>query len=433
MPIVQEIKVPLLSVNDTALTVVDLPFAPGSPVKKGDIIVVFESSKTTYDVLAEAEGFMSYTCETGDDYEVNEVIALIYSSKEELPLLPEVKKHKAVTVADKEHREEAAAIWEGDTLFSPAAMVLMKKSGLDTAVFRGRDFVSKTDVEEKLGISKKTIPQKDAAKNIAILPIDTDKVIVEKLSSNKKREIDYLSSVQQTGLTSTINTIVETDGLFVHINKSLQFLKNSLLPVVIYETARLLEKYKALNAYFTGDSVAFYKQVNIGFAIDIDKGLKVPVIKNASVKSMQETEAALMELSNKYLDDGLQIEDLSDITFTITDLSGEGVSFFRPLINMMNSAILGVSAVDEKLQRSILTVTFDHRVTEGKLVAQFLQELKNRIESYKSAHYLHANQSITCFKCFKSLQEDLSDVGFTKCITPKGEEAYICQSCFKGF
>ena len=148
---------------------------------------------------------------------------------------------------------------------------------------------------------------------------------------------------------------------------------------------------------------------------------------------MQETEAAIMELSNKYLDDALLIDDLSDITFTITDLSGEGVSFFRPLINMMNSAILGVSAIDEKLQRSILTVTFDHRVTEGKLVAQFLQELKNRIESYRSAHYVHANQSITCFKCFKSLQEDLSDVGFTKCITPKGEEAYICQSCFKGF
>jgi len=433
MPIVQEIKVPLLSVNDTSLTVVDLPFAPGSPVKKGDIIVVFESSKTTYDVLAEAEGFISYICETGEDYEVNEVIAHIYSSKEELPLLPEVKKHQAVTVADKEHREEAAAIWEGDTMFSPAAMALMKKHQLDSTVFSGRDFVSKTDVEEKLGISKKATTKKEAVKTVSILPTDADKVIVEKLSSNKKREIDYLSSVQQTGLTSTINTIVETDGLFVHINQSLQFLKNSLLPVVVYETSRLLEKYKELNGYFTGDSVAFYKQVNIGFAIDIDKGLKVPVIKNASVKSMQETEAAIMELSNKYLDDALLIDDLSDITFTITDLSGEGVSFFRPLINMMNSAILGVSAIDEKLQRSILTVTFDHRVTEGKLVAQFLQELKNRIESYRSAHYVHANQSITCFKCFKSLQEDLSDVGFTKCITPKGEEAYICQSCFKGF
>lgn len=434
MPILQEIKVPLLAVNDTALTVVDMPFEQGSAVKKGDIIIVFESSKTTYDVVAEAEGFISYLCETGEDYEVNEVIANIYSSKEELPSIPALKNKKVITVADKEHFEDAAAVWEGDTMFSPAAMQLMQANNISTVVFKGRDFVSRADVEEKLGITKKIKSNKSTGnKPVQVLPTDADKVIVEKLSSNKKREIEYLSNIQQTGLTSTINTIVETDGVFVHINQSLQYLKNSLLPVIIYETARLLEKYAALNAYFTGDSVAYYKQVNIGFAIDIDKGLKVLAIKNASAKSMKEVETGIMDLSNKYLDDALLLEDLSDITFTITDLSSEGVSFFRPLVNMMNSAILGVSSIDEKLQRCILTVTFDHRVTEGKLVAQFLQELKQRIESYKSSFHTHSNQAITCFKCFKSLKADLSDVGFTKCITPKGEEAYICQSCLKGF
>ena len=434
MPIVQEIKVPLLAVNDTSLTVVELPCAPGSQIKRGDIIIVFESSKTTYDVAAEADGFISYLCETGEDYEVNEIIANIYSTVQELPALPEAKSKKAATVASKEHFEEAEAIWEGDTMFSPLAIQLMKANNISMGVFKGKDFVSKTDVEEKLGIAKKTNIKKTAAnKTTQLLPTDTEKVIVEKLSSNKKREIDYLSSIQQTGLTSTINTIVETAGVFVHINKSLQYLKNSLLPVIIYETARLLQKYKELNAYFTGDSVAFYKQVNIGFAIDIDKGLKVLAIKNAAAKSMQETEAGIMDLSNKYLDDALLVEDVSDITFTITDLSSESVHFFRPLVNMMNSAILGVSSIDEKLQRCILTVTFDHRVTEGKLVAQFLHELKDRIESYKSPHFTNTNQHIACFKCMKELKDDLSDVGFTKCITPKGEEAYICQSCLKGF
>ena len=81
----------------------------------------------------------------------------------------------------------------------------------------------------------------------------------------------------------------------------------------------------------------------------------------------------------------------------------------------------------------MLTLTFDHRVTEGKLAAQFLGELKGRVESYQSKYYPQLNQQISCFKCFKLLQEDLSDVGFVKCITPKGAEAYICQSCLKGF
>ncbi len=433
MPIVQEIKVPLLAVNDTTLTVVDIPFKHGHHVKKGDIVIVFESSKTTYDVIAEAEGYISYLCETGEDYEVNAIVANIYSTVEELPAVSEEKKKKAITVAAKEHFEEATAVWEGETMFSPAAIALMKVNNIGTEAFKGKDFVSKADVEQKLGIGKKVTGKKQTVQAAQLLPTDAEKVIVEKLSSNKKREIEYLSSIQQTGLTSTINTIVETQGIFVHLNQSLQYLKNSLLPVIVYETARLLLQYKELNAYYTGDAIAYYKHVNIGFAIDIDKGLKVLKVKEAVSKTIRQVEDDIMALSNKYLDDSLQVDDLTDISFTITDLSSEGVSFFRPLVNMMNSAILGVSSIDEKLQRCVLSVTFDHRVTEGKLVAQFLNELKERLESYKSNYAASPVADISCFKCFKMLKDDLSDVGFTKCITPKGEEAYICQSCLKGF
>ena len=140
----------------------------------------------------------------------------------------------------------------------------------------------------------------------------------------------------------------------------------------------------------------------------------------------------IINLSGKYLDDTLHYDDVAGVTFTITDLSSEEVAFFRPLVNFMNSAILGISAIDEKLGRCIFTVTFDHRVTEGKLVARFLKELKARLESYRSVHFTKP-VSVKCFKCLKSLSDDLSDVGFAKCITPAGEEAYICQGCLKGF
>lgn len=429
---VQEIKVPLLAVNDTSLTVVDIPFTHGAAVKKGDVVVVFESSKTTYDVVAETDGYISYICETGEDYDVNAVIANIYNTPEELPTIKQEQQQKVMPLAVKEHLAEAIAVWEGDTMFSPAAVALMKTHNLAAETFSGRDFVSKSDIEQYLGITKKTAVKKEKAQTTA-LPTDADKVIVEKLSSNKKREIEYLGSVQQTGLTSTINTMVDTAGIFVHVNHSLQYLKNSLLPLIIYETARLLQQHRELNAYFAGDAIAYYKEVNIGFAIDIDKGLKVLRVPEAGDKSIQQIEADIMLLSNHYLDDSLTIDDLTGISFTITDLSSEGVSSFRPLVNMMNSAILGVSSIDEKLQRCMLSVTFDHRVTEGKPVARFLQELKERLESYRSGYGAHANSSISCFKCFKMLKDDVSDVGFTRCVTPKGEEAYICQSCLKGF
>jgi len=439
MPLLQQIKVPLISVNDTSLTVVDIPFSTGDKIKKGDIILEFETSKTTYDVRAEEDGYIQYLCENGNDYDVNDIVAIIYSEANEIKKIVVEKKVENKSAVKDHVKIESIGTWEGDTFFSASANVLIDSSGTDRNKFKGRDFVSKEDVEEILGLKKsgnkvsaktKTINQDNRKKT---LPIDTTKVIVEKLTSNKRREIEYLSEVQSTGLTSTINTFIETDGIFVHINRSQKFLKDSLLPVIIYETSRLLGKYKELNAYFTGDSIAYYNSINVGFAVDMDKGLKVLKIANAEQKAIGVIEEDIMLLSGKYLDETLQIDDLTDISFTITDLSAEGVSFFHPLVNMMNSAILGVSSIDNKLQRCILSITFDHRVTEGKLAAQFLKDLKERLESYRSVHYPDINQNISCFKCFKTLKEDLSDVGFTKCITPKGEEAYICQSCLKGF
>jgi len=440
MAVLQEIKVPLLAVNDSVLTVVDISFADGQAVKKGDILLVFETSKTTYDVEAEAGGFIQYYCEAGKDYEVNELVAVIYSDAGEV-----VKKAAPVkaapsgqTAAAQPVLAETALQWEGETLFSREAALLVASSGLDKKLFAGMDFVSVPDVRAKLGgqnevkgPAKKTASA-EVVKARPAVQVDREKVIVEKLSSNKKREIEYLSAVQSAGLTSTIDAFVATNGIFVHANHSLQYLKNSLLPLVIYEAGRLLKKYPLFNAYFTSEGIAFYKEVNIGFAIDIGKGLKVLKIPAANEKSLAEIEAGIMDLSGKYLDDKLAIDDLTDIGFTITDLSAEGVAFFKPLVNMMNSAILGVSAIDEKLERCILSVTFDHRVMEGKLVAGFLKDLKDRLESYR-ADASYRVREIRCFKCYTSLADDLSDVGFALCTRPDGQQAHICQRCLKGF
>jgi pyruvate/2-oxoglutarate dehydrogenase complex dihydrolipoamide acyltransferase (E2) component len=438
MAVLQEIIVPLLAVNDTSLTVVEMAFVTGQQVKKGDHLMVFETSKTTYDVEAEADGYIQYFCETGNDYEVNEIVAKIYdevSEFEKLKTSPVAVAGESIVKTSLTAR--AITNWEGEPIFSDEAARLVQTSGANRSLFTGKDFVNKADVEEILGLNPKqpakiikAVPV--TAKTKSPISVDLTKVIVEKLSSGKKREIEYLSDIQSVGLTSTINTFIETAGIFVHVNQSLKYLKNSLLPLLVYETARLLKKYPLLNAYFTGSSVALYKEVNIGFAIDIEKGLKVLKLPLSDEKNLQEIEAGIMELSEKYLDDKLEINDLTEIGFTLTDLSAEGVAFFRPLINTMNSAILGVSSIDEQLQRCTLSVTFDHRVTEGKYVARFLHELKERIESYR-ADIIYRAALVTCFKCFTPLSEDLSDVGFSVCVKPNGEDGYICQRCFKGF
>ena len=465
MALLHEIQVPLLAVNDTSLTVVEVCFAGGSAVKKGDLIMVFETSKTTYDVEAASDGYIQYLCEPDRDYEVNTVVARIYSEAEEVSMVQAVAPVGAAstgaalngaalatttataikgigpaTLKEFARDTEGAANWEGETLFSREATRLMTEAGIAPSVFAGRDLVNGRDVQEFLKpaatvgtvATAKTVAS-PVAKGAPTLPVDLHKVIVERLSSGKKREIEYLGDVQSSGLTSTLHTWVETDGIFVHVNRSLKYLKDSLLPVIIYEVARLLEAYPLLNAYFTGDAIARYKEVNPGFAVDIDKGLKVLKIAGAGRLGIPDIEKEIIELSGRYLDDALELEQLTDITFTITDLSSEGVVLFRPLVNKMNSAILGVSAIDSRLQRCMLSLTFDHRVTEGKQAAQFLKELKERLESYRAMDAAAAVQGISCFKCMKTLQEDMAGVGFARCVTPQGKDGYICQSCLKGF
>jgi pyruvate dehydrogenase E2 component (dihydrolipoamide acetyltransferase) len=444
MALIQEILVPLLAVNDTTLTVVEIPLAGGSRVRKGDLIMVFETSKTTYDVEAQADGYIQYLCVVDRDYSVNEVVARIYSEEAEAAVAAPVT---AAPVTDAPalngHAVEMATPsalahhWEGETVFSDSAVALIASSGIDKMVFKGRDFVSAGDVAAYLRPGPASAAVASAAavpstpKPIAA-PVDPAKAIVERLSSAKKREIEYLSDVQGTGLTSTINAYVEVEDIFTHINPALKYLKDSLLPVIVYETSRLLVDYPLLNAWYNGDGIALYREVNPGFAIDIDKGLKVVKVVRAGEKSISEIESDILRLSGSYLDDTLKLEDLTDITFTITDLSAEGVAFFRPLVNKMNSAILGVSAIDGKLQRCMLSMTFDHRVTEGKLAARFLKELKERLETYRPADGV-IHKDISCFKCYKTLREDLGGAGFVRCVTPEGKDGYICQACLKGF
>jgi pyruvate/2-oxoglutarate dehydrogenase complex dihydrolipoamide acyltransferase (E2) component len=428
MALLQEIKVPLLSVNDTSLTIIDTPFKTGEKVDTGQVIVVFETSKTSYEVTVETPGYIQYLCSTGDDYEVNEVVVKIFSDSKDIDLSVEtsVKKIKKLTPINTKE-------WNGETQFSSGAKKLLEENELSSDLFKGYDFVSKEDVMAIMVSSPKAKKNK-LFNSVSQMPKQTGLDIIDyKISSGKKREIDYLSDVQQAGLTSTVHIYVDTAFIFGHLNNALKALKNSILPLVIYESSRLLKKYPLLNAFYNSDSISVYKDINPGFAIDIGKGLKVLNVKNAGELSIQHIEEKILDLSGKYLDDKLELEHLTDITFTITDLSAEGTFLFKPLVNFMNSSILGISSIDTKLNRCVLSMTFDHRITEGKLVAGFLQELKIRLESYRSDNQSLMNQDVMCFKCRKKLKDNLADVGFSKCITPKGDEAYICQSCFKGY
>jgi pyruvate/2-oxoglutarate dehydrogenase complex dihydrolipoamide acyltransferase (E2) component len=434
MKVLQKINVPQESVNDEYLTVIGLPFKNGEAIKKEDVLIELETSKASVEIHAETDGFVLYHCKEGDEVPLNTLIVEIT----DIPVLPSSEFNtleRPSEIALKSKGKSETPKGEGKTLFSKKAEALLLKHNLDKMLFSHLNFVNEESVLAYIESAKgkKTVqpdnqfpmvPTKDA--KIDALPAN---VTFKKISAEKRREIAYLSSIQKEGLVNTIFIELELPSLFEAINSSLNYFKNSILPVVIYECSRLLVKYPVLNSFFMNGDIAYYNQINVGFAIDIDdNGLKVVKVANAEKMSILEIEEAILQLSNKYLDRKLSPADLSDITFTITDLSANHAYFFSPLVNKGNAAILGISKLDEKLKRVILSVSFDHRVTEGKVVSSFMYELKQRIESY-IAPQKKMTDNITCYKCMKPISEDYNDIGFIKVVNGKGEEKLICDAC----
>lgn len=437
MALLQEIKVPLLSVNDTSLTVVEINVVSGSAVQPGDLLMVFETSKTTYELHAESAGFVKILAEANNDYEVNRTIAEIYSTFEEAE---EVSTMPSFTIVDKtiampnsNNKALPDLDFSGSAIFSNSAKKLLAELGADISAFAGWDMVTKQDVE-KIFLKNTQETQAPFSKNEIVVnkEILPKGVVSKSLSSNKKREIEYLSAVQHTGLISTVNIQIDTRNIFTYVNRQMKYLKNSLLPLILYEASRLLRTHTLLNAFYHEDKIYFYEEVNIGFAIDIDKGLKVLKVLASDQQSIFDIEEQIFSLSEKYIEDKLSIQDLTDITFTVTDLSGEGIHSFKPLVNKYNSSILGVSAADAKTKSMTLSLSFDHRVTEGKEVSVFLRELKQRLESYSYIDLQNVRPDVTCNKCIKTLNEDLTGLGMMPCIATDGSEGYICASCWSG-
>lgn len=417
---INQITIPQLSVNDTSLTVSKIYVASGVFVKIGDPIVSVESSKTTEDLLAEQNGFVYLNCVEGCDYDVNTAIGVV--SDEVI-----IDSIKIETIANSDIERIEVVQLDIDPIVSWSAEKLMIENNLTISDFQGVLFVDLEAIQVKLG--KPKIKVEPIAKKVqpnvlksAIFP-NVDVVPVGKM---KKLEIEYLSEVQQSGLTSTIHMQVKSQGISVKIDHALKYFKGQLLPLIIYESARLLKLFPKLNGFYHDGNMNLYQKVNLGFAVDMDLGLKVLKIEDSGQYQITELDQLMYELANKYLDDKLATADLTDITFTVSDLSMEGVFDFRPLVNANNSAILGVSAIDPDNNHFNISLTFDHRMTEGRYASQFLKELKLRLESY----CMKTTDHIICYKCQKHLSEDLNDRGFLKVVRASGDDSYICDICY---
>ncbi len=366
------VTVPTENVNDEVATIVEWNKESGSAVSKGDVIVTLETMKATFELEAEEDGYLFYEIEEGLEVRIGSEIA--YICKENIK--PEMRAN--IFEASMSKRDDV------NIHISAKAEKLMKEYGLRSEDFIGLEKVKLADVENM--IAEKSL-EKRAASGIGRNKQNLPSHEIVKISPAKKYEIQQLKQSHERVVPSSVSVMIDIKKVEEKIKKksASDGVPSTVFELIIFEVSRLLKKYNLFNGFYSNGNCIVYNVINIGFAVNIGKGLKVPVINNAEKLSLKEISNSVKDFSLKYIREELTLADLSGGTFTVTDLSSKGVTDFYPIINNMQSAILGVCAVMPGTNSFKVILTFDHNMADGIVAADMLNELSTLLQVYNNA------------------------------------------------
>jgi len=362
MPDYREVIVPQTNPNDELAILVRWHVASGSPVDAGDTLATLETTKATFELVAPEAGYAHYFAGERSQITVGSAVAWIGTTATPPP----------ASIAG---GGDAAPPVAASGRFSRKALRLMKEHGLQESDFPGTAPVRVADVEQAL-----------RGDGHPATTAGTDEFEPLEQPASKLIEVRQLVEVYSGIVPSSVTVRVEHARTEQHLGKiAAEHGPISLLELAIHECAQLLPGYPDLNGFHTGQTALRYTTVNIGFAINAGRSLKVPVIRETSQHSLIEIARAVRELSMSYMRDELQAGDLTGGTFTITDLSSRNVTDFSPVLNIRQSAILGICSPAPEADSFNLVLGFDHRMSDGMRAALFLNELRAGLEACPGA------------------------------------------------
>jgi len=409
----------------------------GDKVEKGEPIVIVSTDKISMEVEAPETGILSGIRHgIGEIVPVTEIIAYILQPGEELP---EISSKEPETVKVK---AESSPQVDSPVKISPLAVKLIEENQINVADLTGMaedGRISRRDVEDYLnrkGQPKGKIIATPAARRIASeLKIDlfsiqgsgpggriqaADVSSGKVIPSNQKMADDSPAVLEEIPLIGMRRKIAENMTRSVHeaphmtlqvdvqidalecerksANEGISDKKSriSLTAVIVKAVALAIRKIPIINSQFTQEKILVLKDINIGVAAAIDSGLIVPVIHQADMSDVSEISVSLNDLASRARENKLNPDDLTNGTFTISNLGMFGIDRFTAIINPPQSAILAVGAIKDqmvfeetseqkfrKIKVITLTLSADHRVMDGVQAANFLIELKDLLQQPK--------------------------------------------------
>ena len=428
--LLETITTPKDTVNDDSVIVNKILFKTGDKVKADELVAEIETSKALVEIHCQESGYIKCLCRENQEVSVGETLFEIYSAKiendknsntDQIDVLNEEKKLMKIKDAKKQI----------STKYSKRAEKYIEENSIDIKLFDSLNFVTVNEIKKLLKTDfnhHNQIEKNSIEPNLKLISSQT------KLEKQKINEIRYLSNVNTSGMVSRLTVFINSS--LEKIKENNNFISSTPLPLIAYEVSRLLIKYPVFNSYYYKNEKLTHKDINIGVAYDNGvNGLKVASLFDCDKKDLLAIEEGISELSLKYNENKLSLKEISSASFTITDLFSSGISNFHPLINIENSAILGICGISGKGFN--LEFSFDHRISNGLEASKFLNDLKYRLESRYYDKNLDQSEAkkdeIKCYKCYRGINENMGgEIEFIKSIN-SNNSGYICSICLEGW
>jgi 2-oxoglutarate dehydrogenase E2 component (dihydrolipoamide succinyltransferase) len=399
-----DIKVPTIGESINEVTLVKWVKKDGEYVERDEILAELESEKATFELNAEKAGLLKTVGKEGDTLKIGDVVATIDdtvakpegkpsvqqpASKDQKEKEPAANTQPAVS-ATTQSAASSAAVQSNGVKATPVAAAIISDRKVDAGSITPSGVggkILKNDVLEALS-SPGRIPGK------SLFGREERR---EKMSNLRKTVSRRLVEAKNTtAMLTTFNEVDMTNVMALRSKFKEKFKEKhgvnlGFMSFFTKACCFALQEWPAVNAYIDADEIVYHDFCDISIAVSAPKGLVVPVIRNAESLSMAGIEKKVVELATKAKDNKLSMEEMQGGTFTITNGGVFGSLMSTPIINIPQSAILGMHKIEERpvvmngqiVVRSMmyLAVSYDHRIIDGRESVSFLVRVKELLEN----------------------------------------------------
>ncbi len=385
-----ELKVPVLPESVTEGTLGEWHKKVGDPVAADEIVVDLETDKVVLEIVATSAGVLeSIAYETGDTVKNDEVLGVINT---EAAAAPEAKSN--------EPESDSAS-----NRASPAVRKLISENDLeidDIEATGKKGQVLKSDVEKHIQASAKA-PEAPAPATPAPTVSPSQEAPVAgrndrrvPMSRLRAKIAERLKQAQNTAaMLTTFNEVnlkplMDTRAKYKEAFEKTHGVKLGMMSFFTRASVEALKRFPAVNASIDGDDIVYHDYFDIGIAVSSNRGLVVPVLRDADQLSYADIEKSIRSMGERAQAGKLSIDELTGGTFSITNGGIFGSMLSTPILNPPQSAILGMHSI---MQRPVvidgeivvrpmmyLALTYDHRIVDGKEAVQCLVVIKNILE-----------------------------------------------------